>query len=146
MVVARCMHLGALIHAGLGMGIHLVWSMLIHVWRYMLIQGGASAHGHSRMERGREVSGETKTSSTSTLSGVWRPAVGEVSPLQRASESMHDKAWVGRVMSSSLRISQEVEISTGCGDGVPAFQLQTLQPQHLVVEVRLGDGWGGHQW
>ena len=37
---------------------------------------GAIAHGNSRVERGREVSGETKTSSTSTLSGVWRPAVG----------------------------------------------------------------------
>ena len=38
-VVARCMHVGALIHAGLGMGIHLVWGMLINVWRYVLIQG-----------------------------------------------------------------------------------------------------------
>ena len=56
----------------------------------------------------------TKTSNTSTLSGVWRPAVGENSPLQQASESLHDEAWVGRVVGSSLLISQEVEISEGC--------------------------------
>ena len=39
--------------------------------------GGAKAHGNSRIERGHEVSGETKTSSMSTLSRVWRPAVAE---------------------------------------------------------------------
>ena len=27
---------------------------------------------------------------------------------------MHDQAWAGRVQRSSLRISQEVEIETGC--------------------------------
>ena len=75
---------------------------------------GASAHGNSRLERGREVSGETETSSTCTLSGVWRPAVGDISSLQQASESLHDEAWVRRVTSSSLRISQEVEIRKGC--------------------------------
>ena len=32
---------------------------------------GAGAHGNSRVEGGHEVSGETKTSSTSTLSRVW---------------------------------------------------------------------------
>ena len=46
--------------------------------------GGANAHGNSRIERGHEVSGETKTSSMSTLSWVWRPAVGENFPLQQA--------------------------------------------------------------
>ena len=59
--------------------------------------GGANAHGNSRVERGREVSGKTKTSGTSTLSRVWRPAVGENFPLQQASESLHEEAWVGRV-------------------------------------------------
>ena len=48
--------------------------------------GGVNAHGNSRMERGHEVSGETKTSSMSTLKRVWRPAVEENSPLQQASE------------------------------------------------------------
>ena len=81
------------------MGIHIVWDTLIHVWGYMLIQEGANAHRNSRMERGREVSGETKTLSTSTLSRVWRPAVGENLPLQQASESLHEEAWVGRVNS-----------------------------------------------
>ena len=74
---------------------------------------GAIAHGNSRVERGREVSGETKTLSTSTLSRVWRPAVGENFPLQQASESLHEEAWVGRV-NSNLRISQDVEIKKGC--------------------------------
>ena len=60
---------------------------------------GASAHGNSRIERGHEVSRETKTSSMSTLSRVWRPAVGENFPLQQASESLHEEAWVGRVNS-----------------------------------------------
>ena len=76
--------------------------------------GGANAHENSRIERGHEVSGETKTLSTSTLSGVWRPAVGENIPLQQASESLHEEAWVGRVNSSNLKISQEVEIDKGC--------------------------------
>ena len=67
--------------------------------------GGANAHGNSRMERGREVSGETKTSSMSTLSRVWRFAVGENFPLQQATESLHEEAWVGRVISSNLKIS-----------------------------------------
>ena len=76
--------------------------------------GGANAHGNSRMQRGHEVSGETKTSSMSTLNRVWRPAVGENSPLQQASESLNEEAWVGRVNSSNLRISQEVEITKEC--------------------------------
>ena len=76
--------------------------------------GGANAHGNSRVERGREVSGETKTLSTSTLSRVWRPVDEENFPLQQASESLHEEAWVGRVNSSNLRISQDVEINEGC--------------------------------
>ena len=75
---------------------------------------GSSAHWNSRVERGREVSGETKTLSTSILSRVWRPAVGENLPLQQASESLHEEALVGRVNSSNLRISQEMEIKKGC--------------------------------
>ena len=50
----------------------------------------------------------------STLSRVWRPAVGKNLLLQQASESLHEEAWVGRVNSSNLRISQEVEIKKGC--------------------------------
>ena len=72
--------------------------------------GGANAHGNPRMERGHDVSGETKTSSMSTLSRVWGLAVGENFELQKASESLHEEAWVGRVNSSNLKISQEVEI------------------------------------
>ena len=91
---------------------------------------GAIAHGNSRVERGREVSGETKTLSTSTLSRVWRPAVGENFPLQQASESLHEEAWVGRVHSSNLRISQDVEIKKGC-----VVTVSHLPTQHLVVVV-----------
>ena len=40
--------------------------------------------------------------------------MGEPSLFQQASESVHDEARVGRVPSSSLKISQEVEIETGC--------------------------------
>ena len=76
--------------------------------------GGASAHGNSRVERGREVSGETKTLSTRTLSRVWRLAVGENILLQQASESLPEVSWVGRFNSSNLKISQEVEINKGC--------------------------------
>ena len=43
-----------------------------------------------------------------------RPAAGESAPLQQASERLHEEAWAGRVQSSSLRISQEVEIVRGC--------------------------------
>ena len=66
------------------------------------------------MERGHEVSRETKTLSVSTLNRVWCPAVGKNSPLQQASERLHEEAWVGRVNSSSLTISQDVEITKGC--------------------------------
>ena len=108
-----------------------MWSTLIHVWEYMLIQGGANAHGNSRMQRGHEVSGETKTSSVSTLNRVWRPAVGEISPSQQASESLHEEAWVGRVNSSNLRISQEVEITKECVvtvSGLPTPDFTTSAP------------------
>ena len=88
-----------------------MWCTLIH--GIHADSGGASALGNSRVERGREVPGETKTLSTSTLSRVWRPAVGENLPLQQASESLHEEAWVGRVNSSNLKISQEVEINKG---------------------------------
>ena len=33
--------------------------------------------------------------------------------MQQASESLHEEAWVGRVNSSNLKISQEVEINKG---------------------------------
>ena len=66
------------------------------------------------MRRGREDLEGMKTWNTSTRSTAWRPAVEELGPLQQASESLHDEAWVGRVVSSSLRISQEVGIETGC--------------------------------
>ena len=74
----------------------------------------ASACGNSRVKRGREDLGEMKTLSTSTRCAAWRPAVEELAPLQQASGSLHGEAWAGRVGSSSLRISQEVEIETGC--------------------------------
>ena len=60
----------------------------MHVWEYMLIRG---------CECAREL-----------------PAVGENPPLQQASESLHEEAWVGRVDSSNLKISQEVEIDKEC--------------------------------
>ena len=105
--------------------------------------GGANAHGNSRVERGREVSGETKTSSTSTLSRVWRPAFGENFPLQQASESLHEEAWVGRVNGSNLRISQDVEIKKGCVVTVshlPTPEFTTLAPRCGSV-VRSWLGW-----
>ena len=101
------------------------------------------------MERGREVSGETKTSSMSTLSRIWRPAVGENSPIQQASESLHEEAWDGRVNSSNLRISQEVESDKGCVETVsrlPTPDFTTSAPGCGCVVVWFGVGWGGHQW
>ena len=50
----------------------------------------------------------------STLSRVWRPAIGENLPLQQASESLHEEAWVGRVNSSNLKVSQVVGIGVEC--------------------------------
>ena len=38
----------------------------------------------------------------------------DLSSSQQASGGLHDEAWAGRVGSSSLGISQEVEIETGC--------------------------------
>ena len=92
------MHMGALIHAGFGRvdsctGVH-------------ANSRGASADGNSRVGRGLEVCEETRSSSMSTLSWVWRPAVGLSSPLQQA--------WVGLVQSSSLQLSHGVEIGPGC--------------------------------
>ena len=75
------MHMGALIHEGFGHGNspgvgHVDSCTGVHAG-----SSGASAHGNSRVGRGLEVCGETRTSSMSTLSWVWRPAVGKSSPL-----------------------------------------------------------------
>ena len=66
---------------------------------------GTRAHGISRLNRGREDLGGMKTFEYEYL---------ELAPLQQASGSLHDEAWAGRVVSPSLRISQEVEIESGC--------------------------------
>ena len=104
---------------------------------------GASADGNSRMGRGRGDSGEIKTSSMRTLSGGWRPAVEESSPLQQASESRDDVAWVGRVQSTSLKISEDVEIGPACVATVshlptPDFAMSS---PGCSIEVRRWLGW-----
>ena len=75
---------------------------------------GTIAYGNSRVERGHGDHRGTKPSSMSTWGKAWRPAVWELASFQQASGSVHDEAWAGRVQSSSLWISQEVEIETGC--------------------------------
>ena len=62
----------------------------------------------------------------SILGRVWRPAVGENFPLQQASESLHEEAWVGRVNSSNMKISKEVEIGPGCCSVVRSWLEWTL--------------------
>ena len=83
----------------------------------------------------------------STLSRVWRPAVGGNFPSQQASESLHEEAWVGRVNRSNLKISQEVEIDKGCVVTVsrlPTPDFATSAPGcGCVVRSWVGVG---HQW
>ena len=69
----------------------------------MMLRGNSSgtiAFANSHLERGHEDHRGTKPWSMSTWRAAWRPAVKELASL--------------RVQSSSLRISQEVEILTGC--------------------------------
>ena len=85
-------------------------------------------------------------SSTSTLSKVWRPAAGESALLLQASERLHEEVWAGRVQSSSLRISHEVEIVPGCAVTVsclpyPVFALVSPGPGR---EVKSWIGWTRH--
>ena len=75
-VVARLVHLYALIHAGVGMGLCSGPCMTIHVLVYMLIHG-------VRMRTGIHMWSVVMPSSTSTLGHVWRPAVGESAVLQQ---------------------------------------------------------------
>ena len=76
----------------------------------------ARSGGMLACARGRGVCdpGGTKPLSTSTRYKVWRPTVGESALLQQASGRLPHEAWVGHVQSSSLRISQDVEIGPGC--------------------------------
>ena len=76
---------------------------------------------------------------------------------------MHGQAWAGRVESSSLGISQEMEIETGCGNCVartgctfqcplPSFsalsELSSMasgpRPEGVAVEVFNVVGWLTH--
>ena len=75
-VVARLVHLYALIHAGVGMGLCSGPCMTIHVLVYMLIHG-------VRMRTGIHMWSVVMPSSTSTLGHVWRPAVGKSALLQQ---------------------------------------------------------------
>ena len=77
-------------------------------------QGSAGAASWSDDERHSLGSCCPDYSTVCILSRVWRPAVGEDIPSQQASESVHEEAWVGRVYSSNLKISHEVEINKGC--------------------------------
>ena len=110
-VVARLLHQLAQILAGLGMAIH------VHDNSCVMLHGNSSgtiAYGNSRVERGHEDQRGRKPSSMSIEGTAWRLAVKELASVQQASGSMHDKAQAGRVQSSSLRISQEVDSETGC--------------------------------
>ena len=87
--------------------------MTIHVLVYTVIQGVRVRTGNSRVGHGHDDPAGTKTLTYEYSEPVWRLAVGETAPLQQASGSLHEEAWVGRVNSSNLRISQDVEIGPG---------------------------------
>ena len=100
-------------------------------------------HGSSRVERGHEDYRETKPSSTRTWGTAWRLASRELASFQKVSGSMHDEAWAGRVQTSSLRISEEVEIETGCVVTVSCIPSPLFAPASsgTGTEVR---SWDGH--
>ena len=74
---------------------------------------------------------------------VGRPAVGEHASLEMSPGRVHDEAWAGRVQSSSLRISQEVEIETGCAVSVSYLPSPFFSPASPGPgkEVRSWIGW-----
>ena len=83
--------------------------------------GNSNNSGGDTSGRGRRVSnpGGTKPLSMSTRCKGWRPAVGESAPLQQASGSLHDEAWVGRVQSSSEDFPGCGNRTGVCRNGVP---------------------------
>ena len=64
------------------------------------------------------VLGGTKSPSTSTRCGVWRPAVDELAHPQQAPLKLHEEAWAGLLQNQGVGISQEVEIVPGCAVSV----------------------------
>ena len=69
-----------------------------------------------------------------TLCQVWRPAAKELAPLQQALERLHDEAWAGCKGSLSQKISQEVEIVSGCAVAV------SNRPSPFITPVPPGPG------
>ena len=103
----------------------------------VISSGGDTARG-----RGVCDPGGAKPLSTSTRCKVWRPAEGVSALLQQASASLHDE--VGRVQSSSLRISQDVEIGLGCVVTVSRLPTPDLATSpHLDMVVRSGEVFPG---
>ena len=82
---------------------------------------------NSRLVRGGEREGGTKTLSTSTLCLVGRPAAKELASLQQASGKLHVEAWTGCRRSLGLKICQGKEIQPKCAVSVfsplPFFSL-----------------------
>ena len=113
--------------------------MLIHLGLCNVNSGGAVVYRNSA-----EVPGGTKPLSSRSRCTGWRPAVGELASFQQASGELHDEAWAGRVQSSSLRFSQEVQIGSWCAVTVPSFSFLLLG--HLGRAGKLGVGLAGHHW
>ena len=73
----------------------------------------------TRVRTGIHVENVVGILSTSTRSMVRRLSVEKPASLQQASGRLHDEAWASRVGCAKLKMSQEVEIASGCvGDCV----------------------------
>ena len=96
---------------------------------------------NSHLERGHQVRGETKPSSTGSLCKV-RLSVGKKRSFpQQQARKVHGEMWAGLLKKQGPRISQEVEIIPGCAAMVacPSCHDNYLEPT--------GPGrWVGHNW
>ena len=89
------------------------------------------------------VHGGTKAWSTSTLTGVWRPAVEKLASPQQASLKLHEETWAGLLQNQGLGISQEVEIVPGCAARVacPSCPDYYPEPPGPGIVIRNMVGW-----
>ena len=110
---ARATCMVARIRAGLCM-VEMCMCMLIHLGLCNVNSGGAVVYRNSCNSHAAEVPGGTKPLSSRSRCTGWRPAGEKLASFQQASGELNDEAWAGRVQSSSLRFSQEVQIGSGC--------------------------------
>ena len=83
---------------------------------------------NSRLVRGQERPGGTKTLSTSTLCQAGRPAGEELASLQPASGKVHVETWAGGKRGPSLMISQAKKIQSRCVVSVFSPRLPFFAP------------------